>query len=72
MISEAFPPTLPMSSVLLNVIFWGTLYIIYCNRTKSRGIAGLWRIISMFFIVLLATLGANYAKKSIKAWWSKD
>jgi hypothetical protein len=70
-ILEAFPSIIPMSSIIFNIIFWSLVYIIYKNRNKSKDMAGLWRIISMFFIVLLATLGANYAKKSIKDWWSK-
>jgi hypothetical protein len=70
-ILEAFPPIIPVSSVIFNIIFWGLVYIIYRNRNKSKDMAGLWRIISVFFVVLLATLGANYAKKSIKDWWSK-
>lgn len=32
----------------------------------------LWNTIQLFFGVLLVTLGANYAKKGIKAWWNKD
>jgi hypothetical protein len=70
-ILEAYPPIIPMSSVIFNIIFWGLVYIIYKNRNKSKDMAGLWRIISMFFTVLLVTLGANYAKKKVKDWWSK-
>ena len=69
---EAFPPIIPTSSIIFNIIFWGVGYIIYRNRKKSKDMAALWRTISMFFTVLLVTLGANYAKKEIKAWWSKD
>ena len=70
-ILEAYPSIIPMSSVIFNIIFWGLVYIIYKNKNKSKDMAGLWRIISVFFTVLLVTLGANYAKKSIKNWWSK-
>lgn len=70
-ILEAFPAIIPFSSVVFNIIFWGLVYIIYKNRNKSKDMKGLWYIISTFFAVLLVTLGANYAKKSIKDWWSK-
>lgn len=70
-ILEAYPAIIPFSSVVFNIIFWGLVYIIYKNKHKSKDMAGLWGIISMFFTVLLAILGANYAKKSIKDWWSK-
>jgi len=70
-ILEAYPPIIPISSVIFNIIFWGLVYIIYKNRNKSKDMVGLWRIISMFFTVLLVTLGANYTKKKVKDWWSK-
>jgi len=68
---EAFPMIIPMKSIIVNIIFWGLVYVLYKNKSKSKETAGLWRLVSTFLAVLLATLGANYAKKSIKDWWSK-
>lgn len=35
-------------------------------------IGPIYRVVELFFIVLFATLFANYAKKEIKEWWNKD
>lgn len=68
---EAFPATIPFSSIVFNILFWAAVIAIYRNRNKSEHNKKMWRGIQMFFAVLLVTLGANYAKKSIKDWWSK-
>ena len=45
----------------------------WLGRHKNSSIIGpIYRIIQAFFIVLFATLFANYAKKEIKEWWKKD
>jgi len=48
------------------IIFWSVIFVIFL-------IGGpLWRIVKLFFIVLLATLGINFVKKEVKDWWNKD
>lgn len=71
MLLEAYPMIIPMKSIIVNIIFWGLVYVLYKNKSKSKETAGLWRLVSTFLAVLLATLGANYAKKEIKEWWNK-
>lgn len=38
---------------------------------KNTSLGFLWRIYKWFWIILFATLLANYAKDEIKKWWSK-
>jgi hypothetical protein len=47
------------------------MFFIYLKR-HQKPYDKLWYIIKMFFIILFATLMANYAKKSLKEWWRKD
>ena len=54
---------------LLLLIVIGVLYLL---RNTNAFFRVLWKIIATFFIVLFATLLANYAKKEIKEWWNKD
>jgi hypothetical protein len=54
---------------LLLLIVIGVLYLL---RNTNAFFRVLWKIIATFFIVLFATLMANYAKKEIKEWWNKD
>jgi chromate transport protein ChrA len=53
---------------LLVIILFGAL--IYSLR-HIKPFGAIWRGIKAFMLVLLLTLGVNYAKKSIKDWWSK-
>jgi len=46
-------------------------FCLYLLRNINPFFKGLWRIISIFFIVLFVTLSANYAKDKIKDWWNK-
>jgi uncharacterized membrane protein YkvI len=62
-----FTPDEWRSILLLAII--GVLYLL---RNTNAFFRVLWKIIAMFFIVLFATLMANYAKKEIKEWWNKD
>ena len=55
-------------SILLFVII-GVLYLLHNTNTFFRVI---WKVVATFFIVLFATLMANYVKKEIKEWWNKD
>jgi len=70
-ILTTYPPQITFGNVLINVIFWTTIIVLYRSRNKTPQNKKMWRGVQIFFAVLLVTLGANYAKKSIKNWWSK-
>ena len=70
-ILEAYPATITYGHFIFNVVFWVVIIALYRSRNKTQQNKNIWRGIQMFFAVLLVTLGANYAKKSIKDWWSK-
>lgn len=65
------PPQITLGNVLINVIFWAGVIALYRSRNKTEQNKKMWRGMQIFLAVLLVTLGANYAKKSIKDWWSK-
>lgn len=65
------PPQITLGNVLINVIFWAVVIALYRSRNKTEQNKNMWRGMQIFLAVLLVTLGANYAKKSIKDWWSK-
>lgn len=45
----------------------------WLSQHKNHPIIGpIYQIVKLFFIVLFATLMANYLKKEIKEWWKKD
>ena len=66
-----YPPTITFGAVIVNVIFWGLVIGLYRGRNKSEGHNTAWKTMMIFLGVLVATLGINHAKKSIKDWWSK-
>ena len=70
-ILEAYEPQITLENVLFNIIFWAGVIALYRNRNKTTQNMKMWRGVQAFFTVLLITLCANYAKKSIKDWWSK-
>ena len=51
--------------------FITVVFIVYWNKHKP-GWNKVWNLLVMAGWVLILTLGANYAKKSIKEWWKKD
>jgi hypothetical protein len=55
-----------------SLFLWGIIGMLYLLRNKNPFFKGLWKFVRIFFLVLLATLTVNYAKKSIKEWWNKD
>ena len=65
-----YPDTFTPGETMFCVVFFVAMFLLYIFRHVPI-IGVLWRIVSMFFIVLFATLFANYAKKEIKDWWSK-
>jgi hypothetical protein len=54
-----------------SIICWVGLIIVtsvlWLLRDTKLGF--LWRIYKMFWIILFATLLANYAKDKVKDWW---
>lgn len=62
---------IPLSTFCLLYIIGGGYW--WLRHHRNHPIIGpIYRIVQMFFIVLFATLFANYAKKEIKEWWNKD
>ena len=61
-ILEAYPPTITLGNILINVIFWGAIIALYRSRNKTQQNKNMWRGVQIFFAVLLVTFGANYAK----------
>jgi hypothetical protein len=55
-----------------SIICWAILIIttsvLWLLRDTKLGF--LWRIYKMFWLILFATLLANYAKDKIKDWWN--
>lgn len=55
-----------------------TLYLIvggfwWLRKYKHHPIIGpVYQIVRLFFIVLFATLMANYIKKEVKEWWKSE
>jgi hypothetical protein len=56
---------------LYAVLFLAAIFVLYLLRNVHPIFYIIWRVISLFFIILFITLLANYAKKEIKDWWSK-
>ena len=55
-----------------SLFLWCVIGVLYLLRNKNPFFKSIWKFIRIFFLVLLATLTVNYAKKSIKEWWNKD
>ena len=60
-----------MSMETKSIICWVGLIIVtsvlWLLRDTKLGF--LWRVYKMFWVILFATLLANYAKDKIKDWW---
>ena len=54
-----------------SLLLWGVIGLLYLLRNTHPLFKGIWKILRMFFIVLLATLTVNYAKDKVKEWWDK-
>jgi hypothetical protein len=52
---------------LYSLVIVGVIFLLYILRNTPLGF--LWKITKLFFIILLLTLFANYAKGEIKKWW---
>ena len=78
-----FCPDYPLTSgsVGSDPITIGTVTFLYCliggywwlRKYKDHPVIGpVYHIVRLFFIVLFATLMANYVKKEIKEWWKSE
>lgn len=62
--------------ITLGIFCW--VYIViggvwWLRHYRHHPIIGpIYTMVELFFIILFATLFANYAKKEIKEWWDKD
>jgi len=70
-ILTTYPPQISFSDICINVVFWLVVVLLYKSRNKTPQNKKMWTVVQTFLIVLVATLGVNYAKKSIKDWWNK-
>jgi hypothetical protein len=52
------------------IMAWGLVLVLYLLRDTAIGF--LWDWMKMLLAIFVATLGINYFKKGIKAWWGKD
>ena len=66
-----YTPTNPTLDNFYVVMFFVVVFLLWLFRNVPI-IGSIWKIVSMFFIVLFLTLFANYAKKEFKIWWDKD
>jgi len=61
-----------MSMETKSIICWVGLIIVtsvlWLLRDTKLGF--LWRVYKMFWVILFATLLANYAKDKVKDWWN--
>jgi uncharacterized membrane protein YczE len=62
---------LTVGDVVTQIVVWGSILVIFLLRNQFALCKVLWNVIATFFIVLFAVLFANYAKDSIKKWWSE-
>ena len=61
-----------MSMETKSLIFWVGLILVTLGLWLLRDtkLGFLWRVYKLFWLVLFATLLANYAKDKIKEWWN--
>jgi flagellar motor component MotA len=57
-----------MSDEAVIILTCVVIFLFYILKDTPLGF--LWRITRLFFIILFATLFANYAKDEIKKWWN--
>ena len=62
---------LTQGEILTQIIFWGSILVIYILRNTFMLCGILWYFIRIFLVTLLVMLFANYAKDSIKKWWDE-
>jgi len=53
------------------ILAWILIGILYIFRNSHPTLKTIWYYVRLFFIILFATLFANYAKDKIKDWWKK-
>jgi len=62
---------LTVGDLVIQVVVWGSILVIFLLRNQFALCKVLWYVIKVFFITLFVMLFANYAKDSIKKWWSE-
>jgi len=62
--------TYEQEQTINSLIILGVIFLLFLLRNVHPIFKGIWFIVKWFFIVLLATLFASYAKDSIKKWWN--
>lgn len=55
-----------------SILLLAIICVLYLLRNTNAFFRVLWKVVATFFIVLFATLMANYVKKELKEWWNKD
>jgi hypothetical protein len=61
-----------MSMETKSLFFWVILILVTFGLWLLRDtrLGFLWKIYKLFWVVLFATLLANYAKDKVKEWWN--
>lgn len=67
---ETYPPDVSVGDFFVLMVFFGGIFLLYSFRNIPI-IGKIWYVVKVFFIVLLVTLAANFAKDEIKKWWDK-
>jgi len=62
--------TYEQEQIFYSLLAWGAIGLLYLLRNTNPLFKGIWYVVRLFFIVLLATLFANYAKDKVKDWWN--
>ncbi len=60
------------SNELNDILILIILGIFYLFRNTNSTTKMIWKVIATFFVILFATLMANFIKKELKEWWNKD
>jgi hypothetical protein len=55
----------------MKAFFFISMFVIAWTLKDNPRYGVIWRAYKIFFTVLLATLMLDFAKKSLKEWWSK-
>jgi len=61
--------TYEQQQTLEGLLVLGVIFLLYLLRNVHPIFKGIWFVVKWFFIILLATLLANYAKDKVKEWW---
>ena len=62
---ESYPPQITPTEILVNVLFWGGIFVVYLLR-ETPPFTAIWRVIAIFLIVLFGTVLWDRFKDKLK------